>query len=125
MMKEGERERQKKRRAKNIRVRWLKGKREERKVAITQWRGKARTTIVDRYIKQVDVYLRINEKKYSSVSVYQRCNCVSASPRFTPDHWPLMRTDERKERHRREKEREGDVRVYARVCVCERKRQRE
>lgn len=31
---------------------------------------KKRTTIVDRYIKQVDVYLRINEKKYSSVSVY-------------------------------------------------------
>jgi len=31
---------------------------------------KKRTTIVDRYIKQVDVYLRVNEKKYSSVSVY-------------------------------------------------------
>lgn len=31
---------------------------------------KKRRTIVDRYIKQVDVYLRVNEKKYSSVSVY-------------------------------------------------------
>lgn len=49
---------------------WLKRKVFGRTKNHSKKKMKKRTTIVDRYIKQVDVYLRVNEKKYSSVSVY-------------------------------------------------------
>lgn len=47
------------------RVRRLKSKKGlgERKTIVKKKKMKKRTTIVDRYIKQVDVYLRVNEKK--------------------------------------------------------------
>lgn len=74
IQKRGEREREKERetrrerKGKDIcaRKKWLKSESEwdERRIVIKKReREKKRMTIVDRYIKQVDVYLRVNKKK--------------------------------------------------------------
>lgn len=68
---EGEREREtrRERKGKDIcaRKKWLKSESEwsERRIVIKkrERERKKRMTIVDRYIKQVDVYLRVNKKK--------------------------------------------------------------
>lgn len=44
---------------------------------------KERMTIVDRYIKQVDVHLRVNEKKNIVACRYISYNCEAASSRVS------------------------------------------